>query len=1191
MTTIIEHIISTNTKSDMKQKDIYLKDIYRPIEGVIKANDDRHLLQELEEYVLTNELLGASNRNKMLPGLFEELAKTNFNSSVWISGYFGSGKSHLLKMLSLVLENKEINGVKCAVVFSKKAADDNFELEGNIKRVAKIPTESILFNIAAKSDGITSMGSDIDAVLSIFLKVFNELLGYDPMNPEIAEVERHLESIGQYDFFKTEYQKRFSKSWEKGREAIFLNQHELAEIYAEIKSISTDEANRFIDNVINNYRLDIDGFGELVSKYIKTKPLGFRLVFCVDEVGQFIAENVKLMLSLQTIAETLSFKTQGQSFIIVTSQNDIDATLGELNAQRKHDFSRIQGRFATKIPLTSANADEVIQKRLLLKNDNSDKILRGVYEKEQNNIRTLLKFNDGSRHYQTYKDAEHFAQTYPFIPYQFDLFQASIKALSEHNAFIGSQQSVGERSMLGVFQQVAKTYAEKDIDSIVSFAHMYEGIKDVLQSNIQSDILQSERSIDSQLAKDVLKALFLVKYVKGFHASVSNIAILLLPKFNIDLAGFHKEIQEALNLLENQTYIQRTANDLYEYLTNQEKDIETEIKHTEIDATAAGESLSSILFDNILRDSKVRLDTNNQPYEFGKKLDDNIVGREKDFYLNFITPFNANSVTTSNVSMFSVGRPNDLVVFLPEDNRLLENLKLIKRTDKYIQTANSSGLDATKQRIISEKAQQNRDRERILINNLKESIGDAKMYLNGSGLTDIGSKDPKTKITQGVQQLIKTIYTNLKMLTVDFTEAHLIKIIQSQDDLLFKDALHEIELEVLNRIQRVKSSNERTTIKSLIDNFSARPYGWYQTAVLCIIAKLYKRNKIALKQDGNTLDDKRALDALQRNNQYANTIIDLEEEIQNTQVQKLKAFYQEYFNEPNLGNEPKEISRLFKKRLEEEVRVVSEIYAQRHRFRFLDCISEPLKRLKELSEKEHPYFFNALSQYENNLLDDKETFLDNVKKFMAGAQKTIFDTVLQYLEGNKANFQYIGPENLQRLNTVAESTTPYKGAQMQEAKTAIDAIKEEVANQQTIEREKAIEDIQQSMTKLQSFQDFNKLDTQQQQGILQPFERAIHDIKNERFIGNIRDKARSTANEVYQKHLELMMLLANPPQPIVQGSTSTPPKPKITFVRKDSVKIGYAKHALETEQDVEDYLAALRKEYLRIIHEDKKISL
>lgn len=1173
----------------MKQKELYLKDITRPIEGVIKANDDRHLLNELEEYVLTNELLGISNRSKMLPGLFDELTKSKFNSSIWISGYFGSGKSHLLKMLSLVLENKDINGTKCADVFANKAVDD-FELERNIRKVATIPTESVLFNIAAKSDGITSMGSAIDPVLSIFLKVFNELLGYDPLNPEIAEVERHLDSIGKYDYFKSEYQTRFNKSWEKGREAIFLNQHELAEIYAEIKSISTDEANRFIDNLINNYKLDIEGFGELVKKYINSKQPGFRLVFCVDEVGQFIAENVRLMLSLQTIAETLSFKTGGQSFLIVTSQNDLNATIGDLNARQAHDFSRIQGRFAIKLPLTSANADEVIQKRLLLKNEESNNLLIDIYNKEQNNVKTLLKFNDGSRQYQTYRDAEHFVNTYPFIPYQFDLFQAAIKALSDHNAFIGSQQSVGERSMLGVFQQVAKTYAEKDLACIVSFSQMYEGIKDVLQSNIQSDILQAERSIDSPLAKEILKALFLVKYVKGFHASVNNISILLLPKFDVDLSAFHKQVQEALNLLESQTYIQRTAGDLYEYLTNQEKDVENEIKSTDIDPTAPGELLASYLFDEILRDSKVKLDTNNQPYEFGKKLDDNVIGRDKDFYVNFITPLNANSISTANINMWSAGRPNDLIVYLGEDKRLFDELRLIKKTEKYIQTSNSPALDETKKRIISDKAQQNQDRKRAVLNQLKENIADAKMFLNGSELTDIATKDPKNKITQGAQQLIKTIYTNLKMLTVDFTEAHLQRIIQSQDDVLFKDGLHEIEMEVLNRIQRNKAAHERTTIKSLIDAFYIRPYGWYQIAVLCIIAKLYKRNKISLKQDGNNLDDKAVLDALQKYNQYANTIIELEEEIQNTQVQKLKNFYQEYFNEPNLGNEPKEISRLFKQRLQKEVKDLSEMYILRSRFKFLEAVGEPLNRLKLVAEKEHPYFFNALDQYQDDLLDDKENVLEAVKKFMNGAQRSIFENVLFYLESNNANFDYIGHESLEKLSAVAESQTPYKGALMQEAKAALEIIQKEVAAQQKTERETATEAIQQSIAKLKSFTEFTKLDNKQQEEIVAPFEKVIKEVEQERFIGNIRTKASNTTSDLYQRQLEHMLRLANPPQPKEAGS-GEPPKPRVVFVRKDSVKINFAKPALETKQDVEDYVSALREQYMRIIDEDKRISL
>ncbi|WP_159471214.1 BREX system P-loop protein BrxC [Dyadobacter sp. 3J3] len=1178
-----------NTKSEMKQKELYFKDINRPIEGVIKANDDRHLLNELDEYVLTDELMGKANRNKMLPGLFADLGGKDFKSSVWISGYFGSGKSHLLKMLSLVLENKEIGDDKCADLFAKKV--DDFEFEHNIKKAAKIPTQAILFNIAAKSDGVTSMGADTDPVLSIFLKVFNELLGYDPVYPEIAEIERHLDSIGQYTYFKSQYEKRFLKTWEAGRKAALLNQDEIADVFAEIKSITADDANRYIDNLINNYKLDINGFGDLILNYIQAQPPGFRLVFCVDEVGQFIAGNVRLMLSLQTIAETLSFKTDGQSFMIVTSQNDLNATIGDMNATQAHDFSRIQGRFEIKIPLTSANADEVIQKRLLLKNDQSGILLSGIYDKEQHNVKTLLTFGDSSRTYQKYRNSDHFVSTYPFIPYQFDLFQASIRALSDHNAFIGSQQSVGERSMLGVFQQVAKSYAEKDISFLVSFAHMYEGIKDVLQSKIQSDILQAGRSVDSELAKDILKALFLVKYIKGFHASLGNIAILLLPKFDVDIAAFHVKIQEALNLLENETYIQRTAGNFYEYLTNQEKDIEDEIKSTEIDPSAVGELLSGYLFDDILRDSKVKLDNNNQPYEFGKKLDDRILIREKDFYVNFITPLNSNSVSTSNVSMFSIGRPNDLVIFLKEDSRLIADLKLIRKTEIYLQT--TDGSDTVKSRILSEKAQQNHDRKRAIVNQLREYIGEAKMYLNGSELADITTKDPRTKITQGVQQLIKTIFTSLKMLTVDFTEAHLTKIIQSQDDVLFQTALHEIELEVLSRVQRNKVNHERTTIKSLLDTFGARPYGWYQVAVLCIIAKLFKRNKISLKLDGNILDDRSVLAALQRNNQYSSTIIDLEEEIQSSQIKKVKDFYQEYFHEPNLGNEPKEVSRLFKQRLKTEIDDLNIYFLQRNRLKFLEALDEPLRRLKHVWEKDHPYFFIAFDQYEDELLNDKENVLDDVKKFMKGPQFAIFETLMKYLEGNNANFDYISGDDIGKLRMVAESAVPYKGAMMQEAKATLDSIQKEVSEQQITERATAVLAISESIKKLKSFADFEKLDSRQQLEILADFEAGLSEIEKERYIGNIRNKAYRITTDVYQKQLDRMTRLANPPKPVSLSGSAVPEPvvPRIVYIRKENVKITFSKHALENRQDVEAYLTALKEQYYRIIDEDKRIAL
>jgi len=275
------------------------------------------------------------------------------------------------------------------------------------------------------------------------------------------------------------------------------------------------------------------------------------------------------------------------------------------------------------------------------------------------------------------------------------------------------------------------------------------------------------------------------------------------------------------------------------------------------------------------------------------------------------------------------------------------------------------------------------------------------------------------------------------------------------------------------------------------------------------------------------------------------------------------------------------------------------MFGKRIRFKFLESLGEPLNRLKLLVEKEHLYFFTALDQYQDNLLDDKENVIEATKKFMNGTQLSIFEKVLTYLESNNANFDYIGSDNIKALKNVAASTAPYKGSLMQEAKEALDNIQAELSEKQQTERLAAKESIQSSIAKLKQFNDFTKLDEKQQAEIIAPLERSIKEIEQERFIGNIRSKAYNTNIDVYQRQLEKMLSLANPPLPTPKTALGvvgepTPPvysTPKITFVRKDSVKINFKKPALETKQDVEDYLTALREQYFRIIDEDKRISL
>jgi len=161
----------------------------------------------------------------------------------------------------------------------------------------------------------------------------------------------------------------------------------------------------------------------------------------------------------------------------------------------KVDFSKIQARFKTRMKLTSQNVNKVIEQRLLKKNEDGVKITSGLYTEKKNSFGTLFDFADGAKTYRNFTDIQRFIDTYPFIPYQFTLFQSSIEAFSSHNAFEGKHSSVGERSMLEVFQNVAKQIMDKEEGELATFDLMFEGIRAILKSQIQRSILNAENHL------------------------------------------------------------------------------------------------------------------------------------------------------------------------------------------------------------------------------------------------------------------------------------------------------------------------------------------------------------------------------------------------------------------------------------------------------------------------------------------------------------------------------------------------------------------------------------------------------------------------------------------------------------------------------------------------------------------------
>ena len=1183
----------------MELNRIFLIPVSRPIEGVIKADDESSLHNELSEYVLTDEVA------KRLEHFLDAYNNYHGANGVWVSGFFGSGKSHLLKMLALLLENRQVNSDNALDIFLPKISKEDGLLRAALKKAVAIPSKSILFNIDQKADIISK--TQTDALLSVFVKVFNEMCGYFGKQGYIAQFERDLDGRDQLQRFKDAYQRHANKSWERGREQALLEAGNIAKAYAEITGEDPALAKGILDKYRNQYSLSIEDFGNQVKGWLDKKPTNFRLNFFVDEVGQYIAENTKLMTNLQTVAESLATKCQGRAWIIVTAQEDMNSVLGDVSKQQSNDFTKIQARFANRLKLTSADVAEVIQKRLLTKNEIGTELLKTTYTQQVNNFKTLFGFSDGGQSYQNFRDEEHFTYAYPFVPYQFPLFQSAIRGISVHNGFEGKASSVGERSMLGVFREVAIAIDNEPVGQLATFDRMFEGIRGALKSGLQSAINTAERNLGDPYAIRVLKALFLVKYVKEFKATLRNLSVLMLERFGEDVPAQRKKLEAALNLLEQQTYIQRNG-DFYEYLTDEEKDVEEEIKNTEVETADVIKELEALLFDGVIKQRKIR-HSNGQDYAYTRKMDDRALSRENELAIHIITPLSDNFDNITLQRMQSMGR-DELRVVLPADARFMQDLTMHKRTEKYIRQNSNTQQEAVK-RILDTKGFQNTERLNELQVRAKALLGKAALIINAADV-DVSSEDGQTRVLKGFDHLIQTTYPNLRMLRdLPFNEGDVGKHLRMvEDGLLANDAtsLTEAEQELLAFIQSNARGGVRTTVKSLIERFERKNYGWYYAAILCNLALLSARGKVEIRQDSNALEADALERSLRNTNAHATLVLEPQVEFTASQMRTLKEFFADFFDKPAISNEARALARETIDALKDlEIELV-ELNAQKALYPFLNVLDAVLVTLKEVAEKNVNWFLTDLARAEDALLDTKEKLIDPLRRFMKSPQKAIFEQARQLVAEQEDNFAYVSATEVDIVQALLADKNPWLGNRLQQAKPQLDALQQSIANQLASEKANAANRLSELGQRLQGTDEYTALSPETQANLTKPFADTGYALQGQKRIAMIRDQLRHFEDERYPQLLLQLEGLAKSkpvtPQPNVPTGT-TPPvdddKPVTTaltpvvaeprLVPARTIKVGYAKPWLSNESELDDYLKQQRDAWLKEIQAGNRVQI
>lgn len=1012
----------------MKLQEIYAKRIERDIKGVIKVGqlEQAEIFQELDEYVVTKEL------NRHFDSFFDAYIK-GINQptdamGVWISGFFGSGKSHFLKILSYILDNNVVDGREAVSFFDSKIQDPI--LLANIKKAGQAPADVVLFNIDSKSDSGTS--GNKDAILRVFIKVFYEMQGFYGSKPWIADMESQLQKDGKYEEFKKAIQDKTGDTWENRRRRVLFDKDLVVNTLMEVRGISKDSALGWFNNKDDNFTMSIDEFALMVKAYLDEKGRDHHIVFLVDEIGQYIGDNTKMMLDLQSIVEELGAKCKGKAWVIVTSQEDIDSVSPKVKGR---DFSKIQGRFNTRINLSSSNVDEVIKKRLLDKTPPAQDTLGILYEESNAKLRNTISFASGTAEMKNYGDKTDFIEVYPFIPYQFNLLQKVFSGIRKHGSS-GKHLAEGERSLLSAFQESAQTYREKSLGTLIPFFTFYNSIETFLDGSVRRVIDQAKENSKLEPEDiDVLKLLFMIKYVKEIESKIENVATLMVMNIDEDKIALKTRIEKSLRRLVNETLIQKNG-DAYVFLTDDEQDVNREIKNILIESSEVIAKIGEVIFEDIYPDKKFKYNSK-YDFAFNQQIDDRPRGKQDgEMEIRIITPFFDNYSEYGDQEFYglSFGGKN-VILKLPPDTSFWFEMEEILKIESYRTKTASVSLPENIRAIIDNKSREQKTRKERVKSLLTTAITEADVYLNAQKLENKSSQ-PIEKINKAFQVMVESIYTKLNYVKkFALNNSDLWEILSSDERQisLVKDESNKLAEDELNSyIERYHARNFRVTMKMVLDHFKAAPYGWKEIDIASLVARLFKVQEIKLQYGAEYLDitDKEIPNYLTKKTEVEKLVIIKRILVSNELLLKARNIGRDVFDHSALPQDEDSLMGKLKELMDKETGEINSALTRYQHGKYpgeadLKTCLTILKRISNL--KVTLEFFNTLIDLEEELNSAIQE-AKKVKGFFK-SQLPHFDKAVKMLEIYKDNETYVLDkeinETVDKVKAIVESPNPY----------------------------------------------------------------------------------------------------------------------------------------------------------------------
>ena len=855
----------------MQIKELFALDIERPIEEVIKVDqDDAQIVQdEISEYIVTDSIL--RHYLTILRKYWETKNKPHEGIGIWVSGFFGSGKSSFAKMIGLALQNREVLGKSAADLFGTRTGND--EAQVLLKQITEhIPTEAVIFDVSTDR-GIRSGNQSITEIM---YKLFLKNLGYAE-DLDLAELEISLEEAGELERFKKAYEAKHRKSWDEGKNKISFALVKASVVMNQLDPGTYTAPDSWVQAAKDKADITAGKLAERCRELMHRRRESKNLVFVIDEVGQFVSRDVQKMLDLQGVVQNLGRISRGKAWLIVTSQEKLTELVSGLDDKRV-ELARLMDRFPIQVHLEPSDISEVTSKRVLSKNAMAEKLLRELFATHSGRLMANTKLSADIKLSELTTDR--FMDLYPLLPYQIDLI---IEVVSGLRTLGGASKHVGgaNRTIIKLAQQLlihdAVGLAKQPVGSLASIDQIYDLIAGNIPSEIRGKITGIKNEVEHPFAQRVAKAICLLQYVQNIHRTAENIAATLHGTVAGD--SVLTDVKQALEQLVNSHKV-RLHDGQYRIPTPAEDDWETtrasiqanpgDINrlHTKI-LTGLWEPTPSYTLEDA-KTFKAGLTFNGRTVE------------EKDIRFNIVFADAGADFATRTVEIRKRSQEDTKEVFWAAGlgDRILRVTVEVNRSKEMLSRKERNARTKDETALISEEKQRLSRHQGDLKRMLRESLLAGAIYFRGNDRSPDDTVDSVTKAAnRTLSQVIPDVYNRFsegaarvsaKDLSSLLTSASLrgvssvfnqLNLIRDENGQPVLNADTGALKEVLDSIENKTSYGEIATGKYLIDNFAKEPFGWNLDVVRLFVVSLIRAGKIRATSKGTPIENALSTDA------------------------------------------------------------------------------------------------------------------------------------------------------------------------------------------------------------------------------------------------------------------------------------------------------------------------------------------